>query len=433
MRKIVVVGGGFAGINVVRQLRRERDVEITLIDRKNYHLFQPLLYQVAAGQLSSADIAPPIRSLFSGHENVMVLKEEALSVDLDGRTVTTDRGRIEYDYLVLACGAQHDYFGHPEWEPYAPGLKTIEQAEEIRNRLLGAYEEAERDDNKELQRKLLTFVIVGGGPTGVELAGAVAEMSRRVLAKDFRNIDPTKARVVLVQGAPRILPPFSEKLSAAATKNLEKLGVEVITSKHVTSIDEDGVCIGDERIEASTVLWAAGVKPSELNETLGVECDKRGLVIVEPDLSIKGHPEVFVIGDQAHCDDGSGKALPGVAMVALEEGTFVGKALRNELRGRPRGTFRFFDRGKAATIGRSKAVVEVGKLKFNGFLAWITWLFIHLFYLTGFENRVLVLMQWAWAYLWNRDEARLILSKEWRFYAPDTAECKDPPKSDSQR
>ncbi|MDD5729997.1 MAG: NAD(P)/FAD-dependent oxidoreductase [Candidatus Omnitrophica bacterium] len=416
MKKILVLGSGFAGVNAVKALCRNKDLEITIIDERNYHLFQPLLYQVAIAALSSPDIAVPIRCIFSKYRNVRVLKEKARSVDLKNKKVTTDYGEISYDYLIMACGAKHSYFGHTEWEEYAPGLKTLEQAVEIRDRVLEGFEAAERECNDKCVNKMLTFVIVGGGPTGVELSGAISEMGRFILNRDFRNLGAKKMRVVLIEAGDRILPPFSEKMSKRAQKDLESLGVEVRTQSRVTNIDKSGVEIGNEKIEAKTVLWAAGVEASAINKTLGMDLDRAGRVTVGPDLSIKGYPEVFVLGDQANCPDKDGKPLPGVASVALQQGTFAGKNILRELKGLPRKNFKYFDKGKATTIGKSKAIVEIGPLKFGGFFAWIIWLIVHIWFLTGFENRVVVLLRWAWVYIWHHHGARIIISRNWRFY-----------------
>jgi NADH dehydrogenase len=415
-RRVVIVGGGFAGLAAARALGGVAGADVTLLDRSNHHLFQPLLYQVAMAGLSPAEIAAPIRSLLSRHRNVRVLREEVLGVELAARRVVTASGGMPYDTLVLACGAQHAYFGHEEWEAFAPGLKTLEQATEIRRRVLVAYEDAEKEEDPERKKRLLTFVIVGGGPTGVELAGAIGEMSRFTLARDFRRIDPKLTRVMLVEAGPRILPSFPEPLASRAVRDLEKLGVQVWTNSAVTQIDADGVELGPERIGAATVLWAAGVKPSPLSRTLGVPLDPQGRVIVAPDLSLPGHAEVFVAGDQARVPGPDGRPLPGVAPVALQQGRHVGRSLARELAGRPREPFRYRDKGQMATIGRSRAIVELGRLRFAGLPAWLLWIVVHIYYLTGFENRLLVVIQWAWSYLSFRRGARLIVGKRWRFY-----------------
>jgi NADH dehydrogenase len=414
-KHVVVVGAGFGGLNAVKKLGNAAGVDVTVIDRSNHHLFQPLLYQVAMAGLSPADIAAPIRSLVSSYKNVRVLQGSLTAVDLASNLLTTDFGSLTYDYLVLACGARHSYFGHDEWEENAPGLKTLEQATEIRRRILSAFEIAERITDKEEQRRQLTFVVVGGGPTGVELAGAIGEMSRFTLAKDFRNIDAKLARVILIEAGPRILPTFSETQASRATRDLETLGVQVWASCRVTGIDADGVTAGSERIRAATVLWAAGVEASQIGRQLGGNMDRQGRVIVEPDLSLKEHPTVFVIGDMAHCVDESGKPLPGTAPVAMQQGRYVAQAILGEVQGQKREPFRFVDKGQMATIGRSRAILDVGRLHLAGWLAWVLWLIIHIYYLTGFKNRVLVVAQWAWSYLTFGRGARLIVNREWRF------------------
>ena len=419
MKRVVIVGGGFAGLNAARALGAEPEVEVTLLDRRNHHLFQPLLYQVATAGLSPADIATPIRGLLSRFANIRVLRSEVTGVDLSGRSVETDAGAISYDYLLLACGSRHSYFGHEEWEPFAPGLKTIEQATEIRRRVLDAFEEAEKEADRQRQRALLTFVIVGGGPTGVELAGAIGEMSRFTLARDFRRIDPKLARIMLVEAAPRILTALDAELASRAVRDLEALGVQVWTSSAVTRVDARGVEIGAERIEAYTVLWAAGVRSDDLSRRLGVTLGPGGRVPVGRDLALAEHPEVFVAGDQAQARDPSGRDLPALAPVALQQGRFVARQIRRELRGESRESFRYADRGALATIGRSRAVGEVGGWRVRGTFAWLVWLFVHIYYLVGFRNRALVVFQWAWSYFRFRRGARLIVGKEWRFYGDE--------------
>lgn len=413
--RVLVVGAGFAGMNAVRELGKDKNLDITLVDRRNYHLFQPLLYQVATAGLSPAEIATPIRSVFSAYKNVRVLLENVESVDLKGNKVRVGGGKdLEYDYVILACGAKHSYFNHPEWESLSPGLKTLEQATEIRRRILLAYELAEKETDPEKQKAYLTFVIVGGGPTGVELAGAIGEISRHTLEKDFRNIRPERARVILVEAGSRVLASFAEDLSERARKDLEKMGVQVWTQTRVTEISEDGVKFGNEKILSKTVIWAAGVQPSSICKTLGTPLDKVGRVIVESDLSVKGHPNAFVLGDQAHFPTADGFGLPGLAPVAMQQGRHAAKNIRRTLQNKPRTPFRYKDKGTMATIGRKKAVAEVGRLHITGFLAWMAWLFIHIYYLIGFKNRLFVFMEWFWAYVTFRRGARLILDKEWR-------------------
>jgi NADH dehydrogenase len=416
-RHVVIVGAGFGGLNAVKMLGAAEGVEVTVLDKSNHHLFQPLLYQVAMAGLSPADIAVPIRTLVSSFKNVRVLQGTLTSVNLSSSSLQADFGILNYDYLVLACGARHSYFGHHEWEDFAPGLKTLEQATEIRRRILSAFEIAERSTDPDEQRRQLTFVVVGGGPTGVELAGAIGEMSRFTLARDFRNIDSKLARVILIESGPRILPMFSEDQAGRATRDLETLGVQVWTSCKVTHIDAAGVEAGAERIRAATVLWAAGVEASTLGRQLNAETDRQGRVIVENDLSLKANPNVFVIGDMAHFAHQTGKPLPGTAPVAMQQGRFVARTILRDLRGQAREPFHFVDKGQMATIGRSRAILEFGRLHLAGWTAWFLWLLIHIYYLAGFKNRVLVVAQWAWSYLTFGRGARLIVNKEWRFEA----------------
>jgi len=414
MKRVLIVGGGFAGLNAAKGLGGAEGVEVTLIDRHNHHLFQPLLYQVAMAGLSPADIAAPIRSMLSQYSNIRVLLGTVESMDLRRKVVTADIGEFPFDYLILSCGSTHSYFGHDEWEEYAPGLKTLEQATEIRRRVLTAFENAERAQDPEERRRFLTFVIVGGGPTGVELAGAIGEMSRFTLAKDFRSINAKSARVILIEAGPRILPTFSESQAARATRDLEKLGVHVWNSCKVTSIDANGVQAGAERVQAATVLWAAGVKASPLARQAGLPVDAQGRVVVQPDLSVAEFPDVFVAGDQALYTHQTGKPLPGTAPVAMQQGRYLARTILRDLKGRPRQPFRFIDKGQMATIGRSKAILEMGSLRLTGFPAWLAWLAVHIYYLTGFRSRLLVVLQWAWSYLTFGRGARLIVGKDWR-------------------
>ena len=423
MKRVVIVGGGFAGLSVARGLARDPKIEITLLDERNYHLFQPLLYQVAMAVLSPAEIAAPIRALLSGSPRTSVLREKALSVDLSQRRVTSEKEIHEYDYLILACGVRHTYFGKDEWERYAPGLKNVEQAVEIRRRVLEAFEEAETEGDPDRQKALLTFVVVGGGPTGVELAGALGEISRHTLARDFRRINPTQARIVLIEAAPRILAGFSDRSSRHAMGDLESLGVQVWTHSHVSKITEDGVEIGRERIQAKTVLWAAGIRGPDLNTTLGVELDRQGRVLVNPDLSLPGHPEVFAAGDQAHLANSDGQPLAGIAPVAIQQGHYLAKRIRSAIRGAPHPDFSYRDKGRMATIGRSRAVAEIGPLRFAGRPAWWVWLLVHIYYLIGFKNRLVVMLRWTGSFIRFTRGARLIVSKNWQFYnkpAPET-------------
>jgi NADH:ubiquinone reductase (H+-translocating) len=421
MKQVLIVGAGFAGLNAAKKLRNVPGIAVTLLDRENHHLFQPLLYQVAMAALSPADIAVPIRSLFAKVRNIRVLKAEARQVDVNARKVVTDCGEFQYDYLMLACGSQHAYFGHEEWEQDAPGLKTLPQATEIRRRVLEAFEAAERDTNVEARRRHLTFVVVGGGPTGVELAGAIGEMSRYTLARDFRSIDPRQTRVILIEAGPRILPSFDDKLAARAMRDLESLGVQVWPHSRVTNVGEGGVDVGNEHVASSTVLWAAGVRAADVGRTLsGATLDQVGRVRVNPDLTIPGHPEVFVLGDMARFEEGEGKLLPGVALVAMQEGIYAANVVRKEAqRGAvaERTPFRYHDLGQMATIGRSRAIAEFGKLRLAGYFAWWFWLIVHIYRLSGFRNRLSVLVQWAWSYMTFGRGARLIVGKEWQAYS----------------
>jgi NADH dehydrogenase len=404
--RVVIVGGGFGGLYAARGLVG-RGLQVTLVDRRNHHLFQPLLYQVATAALNPSDIAAPIRSLL-GHRGVRVLLAEATAVDLAGRRLVLADGELPYDYLVLSTGATHSYFGHDEWARHAPGLKTVEDALEIRRRVLLAYELAEREADPQRRAALTTFAIIGAGPTGVELAGALAEIARHTLAHEFTDIDPSQARIILLEGADRTLPVYPEPLSARAQRALQRLGVEVRTGAKVTAIDQDGLSIGQERIAAHTVLWAAGVAASPLARSLGVPLDRAGRVKVTPELTVPGHPEVFVIGDLAAVEQG-GAMVPGVAPAAMQGGRHAARSILRSVRGEPLLPFHYRDKGMFAVIGRGAAVgVAAGRLKVSGFLAWLAWLFIHILYLVGFRNRVVVLVNWAYSYLTLRRGARLI-------------------------
>ncbi len=404
---VVIIGGGFGGLMAARKLARS-PVRITLIDRKNHHTFQPLLYQVATAGLSPGEIAAPIRWILRGRPNIQVLLAEVEDFDLTRRVVKTSDEEISYDYLIVAAGATHAYFGHDEWEPLAPGLKTIEDALELRRRILLAYELAERRAANGEDEMPLNFVVVGGGPTGVELAGTLAEIARNVLAEEFRSIDPKRTRILLLEGGPRILPTYPEDLSQSAVEQLRRLGVEVRTSSLVTGVEPATVRMGEARLPAAVILWAAGVAASPLGKKLGVPVDRAGRVLVNPDLSIAGHPEVFVIGDLAALKDEHGKMLPGVAPVAMQEGTATSKNIQRDLENKPRQNFHYVNKGSLATIGRAAAVADFGKFHVSGFIAWLGWLFIHIFFLIGFRNRLIVLIQWAWSYLTYERGARLI-------------------------
>jgi NADH:ubiquinone reductase (H+-translocating) len=405
--QVVIVGAGFGGLVAARALAKN-PVRITLIDRQNFHTFQPLLYQVATAGLSPGEIAAPIRWIMRSRRNVEVLMSEVQDFDLTRRVVKLPDGEISYDYLIVASGASHAYFGHDEWEPFAPGLKTIQDALEIRRRVLLAFELAERQANSEKELVQLNFVVVGGGPTGVELAGTLAEIAHKALSNEFRTIDPRKTRIVLLEGGPRILPAYPEDLSRSAEEQLKRLGVEVHTSAMVTLVTPGAVHMGDTQLPAAVILWAAGVAASPLGKKLGGPVDPAGRVAVNPDLSLPGHPEVFVIGDLATLKDENGKLLPGVAPVAMQEGKATAHNIAAELRREPRKNFRYFNKGNLATIGRAAAVAEFGKIHISGFLAWLAWLFIHVFFLIGFRNRIIVLVQWAWSYFTYERGARLI-------------------------
>ena len=415
MSYIVIIGGGFGGLYAARTLK-SAPVQVTLIDRRNFHLFQPLLYQVATGWLSPADIASPLRAVLKRQRNVQVLLAEALDIDITNRRVILKDGSVSYDTLIVATGARHHYFGNAQWEQFAPGLKTIEDATEIRRRILSAFEAAERETDHAQVQSWLTFVIVGGGPTGVELAGTLGELAQDTLRHDFRHINPAESRILLVEGADRILPTYAAELSAKATAALARLGVSVHTGATVTDVQPDAVIIRrndqSEHIPTRTVLWAAGVQASPLGRILatatGVELDRAGRVMVAPDLSIPNHPDIFVIGDLAHYRNQQGQSLPGVAPVAMQQGQYVAELIQQRLRGQTPPPFHYRDRGSMAIVGRAEAVADVRGRRFSGLLAWLAWLFIHLMNLVEFENRLLVVIQWAWNYFTRNRSARLI-------------------------
>jgi NADH:ubiquinone reductase (H+-translocating) len=408
---VVIVGAGFGGLYAAKGLRNA-PVAVTVVDRKNHHLFQPLLYQVATAALNPSDIAAPVRAILRNQPNARVLLGEAVRIELAGRElVLADGERLRYDYLVVATGATHSYFGRDEWESVAPGLKTIEDALEIRRRILLAYEAAERTTDREKQRHWLTFVVVGAGPTGVELAGALAEIARYSMQRDFRTIDPSEARVILVEGLDRVLPTYPAKLSQSAARQLERLGVEVRTGVRVTGLDPDGVTLGTERIEAKNVLWAAGVKASPLADSLETERDPTGRIVVRDDLTLDDHPEVFVIGDLAAVRQ-DGSSVPGVAPAAIQEGRHAASNIARAVAGESHAPFRYVDKGSLATIGRAAGVADFGRLRLRGFPAWFAWLAVHVFFLIGFRNRFIVIFEWAWAYFTHARGARLITGEE---------------------
>ena len=404
---VVIVGAGFGGLTAARALAH-LPVRITVVDRKNHHTFQPLLYQVATAGLSPGEIAAPIRWILRGHKNVQVLLGDVVDFDLDRHIVKLPDASVSYDYLIVAAGARHSYFGHNEWEALAPGLKTIEDAIEIRRRVLLAFELAERQAARGEGQIPLNFIVIGGGPTGVELAGTLAEISHHVLAHEFHSINPRSTRILLIEGGPRVLPAYSEDLSRSAEDQLRHLGVEVMTSAMVTRVEPDAIDIGNTRIPATVILWAAGVAASPLGKKLGVTTDRAGRVHVQADLSLPSHPEVFVIGDLAALKDQDGKWLPGVAPVAIQQGKAAAGSIRRDLEHQQRQSFHYFDKGSLATIGRAAAVAQFGKFHISGFIAWLSWLFVHILFLIGFRNRLIVMIQWAWSYLTYERGARLI-------------------------
>jgi NADH dehydrogenase len=422
---VVIIGAGFGGLQAARAMARY-PVQVTLIDRRNHHTFQPLLYQVATAGLSPGEIAAPIRWIVRGQRNIEVLMDEVQGFDLDKRTVKMPDRDITYDYLIVATGASHAYFGHEEWEPLAPGLKSVEDALEIRRRVLLAFELAERAATDNETPFPLNFVVVGGGPTGVELAGTLAEIARYALENEFRGINPASTRIILLEGGPRVLAAYPEDLSKSAEEQLHSLGVEVHTSAMVTKIEPAAVYMGDTAIPSAVTLWAAGVAASPLGKKLGVPLDRAGRVLVNDDLSVPGHSEVFVVGDLAALKDEKGKWLPGVAPVAMQEGKAAAHNIGRELQGTPRKNFHYFDKGSLATIGRSAGIAQFGKIHISGFVAWLAWLFVHIFFLIGFRNRIIVLIQWAWSYLTYERGARLITGRtdlpSWQALHPEEKE-----------
>ena len=417
---VVIVGGGFGGLNAAKVLGRAPvPVEVTVLDRHNYHLFQPLLYQVAMSGLSTTEIATPIRSILGRYPNVSVLLDEVVDIDLDRRCVVLRDGDVlAYDYLVLAPGAKTNYFGHPEWSRHAPGLKDLDDALEIRRRVLLAFEVAEREPNAAERRRLLSFVIIGAGPTGIELAGALAELARFVLARDFRRVRPEEAKILLLEAADRCLLGFDAELAQRACRTLEQMGVQIRFGAKVRRVDERGVWVGDELVDAGTVIWTAGVKPQNLAERIDVERDRKGRIVVGPDCSIPGYPEAFAIGDIACFFGSDGRPLPGLAPVAMQQGRAVAYNIVRSIRGERRIPFRYRDRGMMATVGRSRAVVQLGRLRFDGLAAWLTWVAVHVFYLIGFRNRLVVLADWFYSYLTYRRGARLITGRRLEAGAP---------------
>jgi NADH dehydrogenase len=426
--RIVIVGGGFGGLEAARALR-PAPARVTVIDRTNHHLFQPLLYQVATAGLSPADIAAPIRHILRNQRNTAVLMAEVVGVDTEHRRVLLQDGqRVEYDTLILATGSRHSYFGHDEWEPFAPGLKSLPDATTLRRNILEVFETAEKECDPDRQRELMTFVLVGAGPTGVEMAGAIAELAHTALQSDYRHINPKSARILLLEAGPRILASFPEDLATKAQRKLTQMGVEVRTNAKVEQVDADGVVAAGERIRSKTVIWTAGVAASPAGKWLNAPTDKAGRIQVEPDLSVPGHPEIFVIGDTATREQ-DGKPLPGVAPVAMQEGRYVGSVLRARLEGRPAPPpFRYFDKGNLATVGRSFAIVDAFHIRLAGFLAWVMWLVVHIFYLIGFRNRVMVVLQWAWAYFTFQRGARILSPNDQDQMPTPSRACLDVPE-----
>lgn len=404
---VVILGCGFGGLEAAKKLG-DNNVFVSIIDRTNYYLFQPLLYQVATAALSPADIAAPVRGVLSKYKNIEILLAEVQSVDVNARKVKMVDGELDYDYLIIATGARHSYFGHPEWEPLAPGLKSLEDAIEIRRRILMAFEYAEKTSDEAGRKAAMTFVIVGGGPTGVEMAGAIAEIARHTLAKNFRHIDPSQARVILIEGEPKVLASFPEDLRDKATKQLVELGVEVRTGIHATNLSDQGLQVGDEFIPCRVKIWAAGNIASSVGRSLNVPTDRVGRVIVNNDLTIPDHPEVQVIGDLANFSHQTGEPLPGVSPVAMQQGRHAAHNILNMVEGEKPQRFWYFDKGSLATIGRNKAVADLKLVHLSGLPAWLAWLFVHIIFLVGFRNRLVVLFQWAWAYFTFNKGARLI-------------------------
>jgi NADH:ubiquinone reductase (H+-translocating) len=413
--RVVIIGGGFGGLYAAQNLSRA-DVDVTLIDKRNFHLFQPLLYQVATGTLSPADISSPLRSVLSRQKNARVLMEEAIDIDTENNQVITKRGSIPYDSLIIATGASHHYFGNDQWKDDAPGLKTVEDAIEMRRRIFSAFEAAEKETDPEKRKALLTFMVVGAGPTGVEIAGAIAELAKDTLKHDFRSIDTTEAQILLVEGMDRVLPPYPADLSAKAAQSLEKLGVTVRTQTKVINIEGETVTLeydGEREIlSAKTIIWAAGVKASGvgrvISERTGAELDRAGRVMVEPDLSVPSHPNIFVIGDLAHCLDTEGKPLPGIAPVAMQEGKYVAKLIKARLQNKTLPVFKYSELGSLAVIAQNKAVANLKGIHLSGFIAWFIWIVAHVYFLIEFDNKLVVMIQWAWNYVTRARGARII-------------------------
>ncbi len=411
--KVIIVGAGFGGLSAAKALSNKKNISVTLIDKRNHHLFQPLLYQVATAALSPADIAVPIRAEVSNANNIEVLLATLEAVNLEKKIIVADGETLSYDSLILACGSSHSYFGHDEWEAFAPGLKTLGQATEIRRRILLAFELAEKEKDEKKRDALTSFAIIGAGPTGVELAGSIAEIARVTFKKDFRKIDTLKSKIYLIEAGPRVLNSFDEKLSAQAHKDLIQLGVNIRCGAKVTSVNAEGLFLADEFVPTRTILWAAGVAPSSVGKLLNVELDRSGRVLVNNDWSLQHYKDVFVVGDMSAFIENN-KTLPALAPVALQGGNFVARQIQRDLRQQKRESFRYLDKGQMATIGRKKAILQFGAWKSSGFIAWIAWLLVHIYYLIGFKNKFFVFLNWAWSYLTFKKSARLIVNKDWR-------------------
>lgn len=418
-KRVIIIGAGFGGLSAAKVLGKYPELfEVHLYDRRNYHLFQPLLYQVATAGLSPADIAVPIRSILSKYRNIFVVMDEVFSINPHFKTITTKDGEFSYDYLISACGSRHSYFGKDEWEEFAPGLKTLEMATEIRRRILTSFERAEIATDLSEKQALMNFVVIGGGPTRVETAGAIREIATNTLAQDFRNINPTEARVYLIEAGPKILASFSENLSRAGQEDLERIGVEVLTHSMVVNVDEHEVTIqnknGVSSIDARTVIWAAGVKASTLNQSLNVNLDRSGRVIINKDLTLPGFPHTFIIGDQSHFSINEKTSLPGLAPVAIQQGEHAAKNIVRLEQGQLPSPFVYFDKGQMATIGTKLAVMQFKGIESRGFIAWVSWLLVHIMYLIGFKNRVIVMFQWFWSYITFKRGTRLIMNRDWK-------------------
>jgi len=411
--RVIIVGAGFGGLSAAKALANKKGIAVTLIDKRNHHLFQPLLYQVATAALSPADIAVPIRAELSNAKNIEVLLATLEEVNLENKTVTADGETFKYDSLILACGSSHSYFGRDDWEAFAPGLKTLGQATEIRRRILLAFELAEKEKDEKIREAMMSFAIIGAGPTGVELAGSIAEIARVTFKKDFRNIDTLKSKIFLIEAGTRILSSFDESLSMKAHDDLTSLGVQIRCGAKVTAVNAEGLFLGDEFVPTRTILWAAGVAPSHIGKLLKVELDRSGRVLVNPDWSLPKYKEVFVIGDMGAFLENS-KLLPPLAPVALQGGNFTARQILRDLKHETREVFSYKDKGQMATIGRKKAIMQFGALKSSGFTAWIAWLLVHIYYLIGIKNKFFVFLNWAWSYLTFKKSARLIVDKNWR-------------------